>query len=1189
MGVNKLKKTVLNFATLIILCVSAFMLQTAAHGAEEPSILLCTWERDHGQLDLDYLQRLRKAGITADFMESREEMTWERISKFNAIVLFDFPSEDEKKYRPAERGGDKGPRLQETVALLERYLQEGGGVFINISEPIIYYGNANYYFAAQKALKRWGAQLPMEDVIVPPLYQRPHPRMQGKPWYYTENITPSPVSEGVKRLFYPDPKMMNPSWFASGPIDVDDTWQVVARGPKGSRTRTRQPEAETEKAEWPKWKDALRYEKPVDEPPLIAIRDIQTDTKGRLALMWCWERFHIGQGTKWNYNGVMLDKGLDGLSSDFDRLFQNTMRWLAEPSMKSGKLGGAKVPKERLVAQSKQPGFQELLERYPRTALPQQKELNKGTIFQGIIGPRTNYSGGKGTVAEYAAEAKKSGLKFVVFLEDIRELSPEELEQLKEDCKKQSDEEIMLYAGYRCVTNLGNQIFFAGRGVLYPPKHLLGGEDGKTYLVQGVDKDGKPVASSSSLAFHLAYGKGEEFTVGFFDFTGPMQTGGMSIPDLRAFSMAGIRYYNRGKLVEDVTDQHLLTNEGSMSATPVSINLVDSPQAMAAETKSDNAFTYASAKNLDQLWKQALLWNHPFMSPHVFPSNGPIIHTWPRSMRTKTYGQDDFVVAFNHLPARLRVTSEVGLKEVALYDGSRLISRYLPKGAKEFDTVVHLNNTFQQNISVVATDTRGGKAVSAPLRTWKAGIGSLYCADHVNEGGMRLFRGPAWQRMYEIPQPTNAGFTWDGGPPVIKPLFNLGYRSPNAISDQGEQTAQLAQIPLHILCDERVSRSRSLALRASESPGNCWTSYGPLIKPPLFDGQATYTQFTQYPADVWEKRADMAEGRGNTSNLYEQELRFLKDQTITKIPLSGWWRKQVASHVTMLRGSEDKLTGAREVNPLQYSGKTEFVLKAGDWFAGVSRDPGNVMLFINQGEPISVGIAPERLTLHGHLPKSGLPVEKGDVYKTELLTLCWPVEQPLGDSYDLMPFVRYLKNPTGMDIIQGSRLEKPLGLVEFAVDEGVVEVSLPKPELPYEFNLPVRINGLNRNWSSILWQKQGQVGPYHGPGVDRIRPLGIDEEGRSYIPVTVGLTDTAHFVAGHPVITGNKELVIRVICLEDTAQGKQFRWHVSVHNPTDKGITTTLTPAMALPGLFQGKREITIPAGEEIIIQEKGK
>jgi len=1156
---------------------------------ESPGILFCTWEKGHGNLDLDYLKHLKKQGFTVDFLDSRHDFTWDRISGFNTIVLYDFPSDDEKKYRPSGRPSS-GPKLTETLELLERYLQAGGGVFLIISEPIIYFNNPSYYFAAQKALKRWGAQLPMEDVIVPPVYQRRHPRLLNKLWYYTENIKPSPVSDGVHRLFYPDPKMVNDSWFASGPIDVDDTWQVVVCGPKGSKTQTRIPKSEVEKAEWPKWKDALRYETPVSEPPLIAIREKINETSGRLALMWCWERLHIGQGTRWNYNGVMLDKGLDGLPSDFDRLFQNTMRWLAEPSMKSTALGGATVSADRLIPQSKQPESLERVDSYPKTTLPTSRWQQKGTVFKGIIGPKTQYSGGKGTVAEYAAEAKKLGLNFIIFLEDLKDLDQNELASLIADCKKNSDDDLLLFPGYRIVTNLGNQIFFAGYGLRYPPKHLLGGTDGKTYLLQGMDKDGNPVPSSSSLSFQLGYG--ENSTVGFFDFTGPEKKGGLSIPDLRCFSMCGVRYYDHGKEIEDVTDEFLLTNEGSMSGSPVSINLVDSPQEMADELKSGHAVTYAVAENIKKLWEQALRWNHPFISPHVFPSDGPIINIWPGSMRTKAYGQDDFVVAFNHMPTRLQITADNGLKEISLYDGSRQIARYLPDGAKEFDKTLHLNATFQQNISVVVTDMTGKKAVSAPVRTWKAGIGELYCADHVNGGKMWLARGKCWQRWGRIPEAINGGHTWDGGPPSTKPLLYLGYNGASAESDLGQQSGLLTQIPIHILCDERVSRSRSLATRAvlpSLRNGNCWTAYGPMVTPELFDGQSTYTEMTQYPADVDVRRADLSEGRGNVTCIYEQDLRFLKQQTVKRVDLAGYWRQANALHVTMLRGNNDQLISAREVNPRQYQGKCDFILKPGEWFAGVSRDPGNAMLFINQAEPVKVSISPERLSLSGLLPENGLPVKKDQVYTTELVTVIWPVEQPLADSDALMPFIRYLKQPSGMKVIRGKHLSKPLGLVEFETDDGAVELFFPKPDLPYEFNLPVRINGLNRNWSCLLWQQEGQAGPYHGSGKDRIRPLGMDEKSRAYIPVTVGLTDKVHLVAGHPVVAENQNLVIRVVCLEDTAQGEKFRWHVVVHNPTDKPIETTVSPSISLPGLFDTPRKITIPAGSDFTVQHDEK
>ena len=39
--------------------------------------------------------------------------------------------------------------------------------------------------------------------------------------------------------------------------------------------------------------------------------------------------------------------------------------------------------------------------------------------IKGLIGARTKLSSGSGTVADYAREAKKAGLDYIVFLEDL--------------------------------------------------------------------------------------------------------------------------------------------------------------------------------------------------------------------------------------------------------------------------------------------------------------------------------------------------------------------------------------------------------------------------------------------------------------------------------------------------------------------------------------------------------------------------------------------------------------------------------------------------------------------------------------------------------------------------------------------------------------------------------------------------
>ncbi len=50
--------------------------------------------------------------------------------------------------------------------------------------------------------------------------------------------------------------------------------------------------------------------------------------------------FHLYGGLSYIHHGVMIDQGMAGRSTQFGRLFENTLRWLAEPSLTSGKLGG---------------------------------------------------------------------------------------------------------------------------------------------------------------------------------------------------------------------------------------------------------------------------------------------------------------------------------------------------------------------------------------------------------------------------------------------------------------------------------------------------------------------------------------------------------------------------------------------------------------------------------------------------------------------------------------------------------------------------------------------------------------------------------------------------------------------------------------------------------------------------------
>jgi len=45
--------------------------------------------------------------------------------------------------------------------------------------------------------------------------------------------------------------------------------------------------------------------------------------------------------------------------------------------------------------------------------------------YRGLLGARTALTGGKGSIAEYVAEARKAGLQFLIFAEDFEKLTPE--------------------------------------------------------------------------------------------------------------------------------------------------------------------------------------------------------------------------------------------------------------------------------------------------------------------------------------------------------------------------------------------------------------------------------------------------------------------------------------------------------------------------------------------------------------------------------------------------------------------------------------------------------------------------------------------------------------------------------------------------------------------------------------------
>jgi len=105
----------------------------------------------------------------------------------------------------------------------------------------------------------------------------------------------------------------------------------------------------------------------------------------------------------------------------------------------------------------------------------------------------------------------------------------------------------------------------------------------------------------------------------------------------------------------------------------------------------------------------------------------------------------------------------------------------------------------------------------------------------------------------------------------------------------------------------------------------------------------------------------------------------------------------------------------------------------------------------------------------------------------------------------------------------------------------------------------------------------------YGPGENRYRALGLDLSGHAYLPLYPDHAALSHVVAGHPVVAGpeGKELFLQVTKVGQSSD----RWHISVNNPTDRAITTTLTRSIPLPGLDLPETKLTVKPGEYLVLR----
>ncbi|MBU4274052.1 MAG: hypothetical protein KKA28_19645, partial [Planctomycetes bacterium] len=825
-----------------------------------------------------------------------------------------------------------------------------------------------------------------------------------------------------------------------------------------------------------------------------------------------------------------------------------------------------------------------------------------GKIFKGIIGVETKLGGGKGAVSDYAGIAVEKGLDFIVFVDDIVKLTSEKFGTLKAECAKHSATNLQLFAGYKMAANTGNRLFVFGLNPPWPSEVLLIGPN-KIFNLQYQDETGKfdpdknPALNWCNMATHYS----QKSTLGYYDFShSTTELGqGLAMHDLRVYSVAALRTYEKGKLIDDALDDYLTTVQSTAVPTPVTMIIVRSPDELISALDAKLPLTYAQARSLPLVFKDALRWNCSYEGLNVFPSDGPIIHAWPKCMRTMTFGAEPFVTGRSLNIAPLHVTAEAGLKEIKIYDGRDLFRRFLFKGEKEFNTNLLLSGVVQRGLVLIAEDMNGGQAVSFAQRSYKEGaMCPIFCADHCNDcAWMLLAHGPFKHKLFRVPGVPDAGSTWDGGPGASKSILSGEFTRPTIWSDQGIQNgARDNQTPYLEFSDEGAVRCRSVYTETfpKNIRGNPWHAFGPLIPTTLFDSWAAYVEYDQYLIGV-EPNAYGAPGvfEGPVASLFTEEIKYKKDMILQSMRLfnGGWRVKTLPYSVSLVFGKGSQIEDVLDASNLPDKPRLK-ELPMGSWFGLFSSCSANSQLFINRGSPLTVELNPVGrfgwLTLLANLKDQ--PVKAGETWHFEIFSISWPLNLKPESGQELVQVINYLDQPSGLKLIRGKRVQGSGGLFELMPDNHAIELEVPKPASQLNSVLPLRISPLNKRWTVGLYQIEGYRTHYYSKSDSGWRELGLDFEGRAYVPLYPAKSNNTRVMIGHPVVADDagKDFFIQVTKVSDGDEKVAPMWHVSVNNPGDQPVKCTLRRAMDLPGLDFNEQQITLQPGEyKVLVESK--
>jgi len=1089
-------------------------------------------------LDPEVAKTLTAQGIVFQTVSDTERLTAAYLRQFHTVVLGEIDSFDGGDYYAP--GGSLLTNTEEDIRLVHQYVADGGGVVV---VPLI--GGDEGAETYTTLLAPWKIRVLCETIR-----DQAHPLKNNAIFSWTRNISRHPITNGVKALAYPTQVMRWDDQYPSSPLlPGDKAWTVLARGDRsshGMRSLTDNTWAAGEGG---------------TAPVLAAAREIGKGRVSVVALSSIYLLTHafstanqVGEFTTGKPAGIAFNAGDGVQTSDWGKLFVNSLRWTAEASSKAG-FGGKPEPWKSMLPypnwamlpDAPVPDFavidwktQQPLPtwaihgarpvgwrgRYMFDDIPDPRVTQPQQMNRVLIGARSTYSDGTGTVAEWAAAAKAAGYRVLVFTERFERMNPANWEKFVADCQANSTDDLVCLQGFDIADSYGNRFLIMG-STNYPNPSIL-------------TPDGKNLRETQRLSMGFAR------QLAAFHRPG---TSALSFDLARHFQAISVYTYaeNGGKytLVDNGFPAYQWQVKSASNPVPIVVHELTAPRDVAQKGTMGFQLIVPSqdARDAARYFRAGI--GHFFENPQrYFITEGPMIDEW--SILNRDIGQPE--LNRDHLRARVGASvTEPGvtLRDVTLYDRDTIARHWTPNTAR-FAESVDGEQGYQRYYLLVVTDSKGHRAISPHLRTVSQGYFTR-CGDRQNFFGAALQYTGIWPGSHAMSflQPS---LPMPGNGEVMRPY---GGALP------GENMATRLQFPF-----------ASNALTLTEM---------------LIDER--YRQTQQYGMDAWQLHNTMP------SRTYEAWARVSKWHDV-RTGIEG-----LDGLLTELTGVEVTLRTRQPVQPTTplfpvvqtvQPGST-YQYRQGDKLVTGKLD-GNPETIIDLPAGASLGnlllLTPQAVSGRGEIGWRAdgsqlVPMWSEWRARYEYIPLEWRAS--LGAEGPL---------PWSLALTQGKQ-EPTLGVVNLTADRYGIAGTL-KAGGAVKI-LPMRVNGLNANWPAASWtpgkhlfchvaggsavpRKMSDVPPTPGmlPRTTFLNHIGV-YEGIGY--ASLDNSGDTPFYVGNILTASNPALILAYTLWTKDAAG------IEVNNPTNKPITAHLTSPAAITDYYPVDLTVTVPAGSTVRVK----